>query len=151
MKRWLTTLVVVLYVVFITGSNVLAYEESKTKYFGVGATVEEIEQATFQVKTKGEKSEEGFVYTPVHIKKGEDMTFKVNLQGEGTVFLKLVETDSKGRFIKEHITPMILLTSDWKVYKLPATLNEKTAQIDAFVITGGKQQMNFMFRDVAVE
>ncbi|WP_047986031.1 hypothetical protein [Ornithinibacillus californiensis] len=151
MKRWLTTLVVVLFIVLIADSNVLAYEESKTKYFGVGATVEEIEQATFQVKTMGEKSEEGFIYTPVQIKKGKDMTFKVTLQGDGTVFLKLVETDSKGRFINEHTTPMILLTSDWKAYKLPATLNEKTAQIDTLVITGGKQQMNFMFRDVAVE
>jgi hypothetical protein len=151
MKRWLTTLVVVLFIVFITGSYVFANEESKTKYFGVGATVEEIEQATFHVKTIGEKPEEGFVYTPDQIKKGEDMTFKVTLQGEGTVFLKLVETDSKGRFIKEHTTPMILLTSDWKAYKLPATLNEKTAQIDTFVITGGKQQINFVFRDLSVD
>lgn len=134
--------------------NITIYglEEIKTRYFGIGATIEEVEQAVFMVNTEGKKQEEGFVYTTDKIKSKEQITFEVSLKGENnTVFLKLVETDSNGRFITEHTTPMILLTSDWKKYRLTAKPSGNINQVDVFVLTGESKPTHFQFRDVIVK
>jgi hypothetical protein len=146
MKKLLSVLLLFL-IVFISGHQTYANEETKTKYFGVGATVEEVEQATFMVKTEGRKVGEGFVFTPELKDKKDKLTFTIDLKGEGTVFLKIVETDSRGKFIKEHTSPMLLLSSKWTEYHLSADLQKNTQQIDVLVITEGKQKIAFQFRD----
>ncbi|WP_138919086.1 hypothetical protein [Ornithinibacillus scapharcae] len=133
-------------------STIYGIEEIKTRYLGIGASIEEVEQATFMVDTEGKKQGEGFVYTPDKMKSKENITFEVSLEGKNkTVFLKLVETDANGRFITEHTTPMILLTSEWKKYKLSAKTSEKTAQVDVFVLTEEEEPTQFKFRDVQVK
>ena len=150
MRKWVVSILSVI-IVLIYNINTFAFEEIKTKYFGVGATVEEIEQATFIVKTKGEDTGEGFVFTPEEeINSGEKVTFQVSLEGNGTVFIKLVETDANGKYINEHSSPMILLTSDWKKYHISAPLNKATNQVDVLVITDGTQRTEFQFRDANV-
>lgn len=148
LRVWLVPIVSII-IVFIS-SNSFALEETKTKYFGVGATVEEVEQATFTVKTKGENVGEGFVFTPEEITNGDRITFQVSLEGKGTVYIKLVETNPNGKYIKEHTTPMILLTSDWKEYRINADLSKETEQVDVLVITDGTQQTEFKFRDATI-
>lgn len=149
MRKWLVSLIT-LFIVIGFNMYTHALEETKTKYFGVGATVEEVEQATFAVQTKGESTGEGFVFTPEEITKADKVTFQVSLEGKGTVFIKLVETDANGKFIKEHRSPMILLTSDWKEYHIDANLGKDTEQVDVLVITDGAQQTEFKFRDATI-
>jgi hypothetical protein len=149
MRKWVVSFISVV-IVLVYNINTFAFEETKTKYFGVGATVEEIEQATFIVKTKGEDTGEGFIFTPEEIKSDEKVTFQVSLEGNGTVFIKLVETDANGKYIYEHSSPMILLTSDWKKYHISAPLNKATNQVDVLVITDGTQRTEFQFRDANI-
>jgi hypothetical protein len=149
MRKWLVSLISVL-IVLGFNTYVYAFEETKTKYFGVGATVEEVEQATFSVQTRGEGTGEGFVFTPEEINKGDKVTFQVSLEGQGTVFIKLVETNAFGKYIKEHRSPMILLTSEWKEYRIHANLGKGTEQVDVLVITDGAQKTEFKFRDATI-
>ena len=103
-----------------------------------------------QLKQKGEESGEGFVFTTEKNNAKDKLTFQVSLEGKGTVFVKLVETDANGIYIKEHRSPMILLTSEWKEYHITTNLNKVTNQVDVLVITEGIQQTEFKFRDVNI-
>lgn len=148
-----TVHITILLILMLTWNTTIhGFEEIKTRYLGVGATIEEIEQATFMVHTEGKKQGEGFVFTPDKIKANKNITFEVSLEGENkTVYLKIMETDANGKFIAEHTTPMILLTSDWKKYKLTTKTNQKTKQIDVFVLTEEEDPTQFQFRDVIVK
>ncbi|WP_042148618.1 hypothetical protein [Paucisalibacillus sp. EB02] len=149
MRKWLVSLIPIV-IVLMFSTPTFAFEETKTKYFGVGATVEEVEQATFIVRTKGEGTGEGFVFTPEEINTDDKITFQVSIEGKGSVFIKLVEMDANGKYIKEHSSPMILLTSDWKEYHITAKLSKSTDQVDVLVITDGTQQTEFKFRDANI-
>jgi hypothetical protein len=127
--------------------DAIALEETKTTYFGVGATVKEVEQATFNVRTEGKVTGEGFIFSPEELPSDKRVLFQVSLVGTGTVYIKIVESNANGKFIKEHTSPLILLTSNWKEYNLSVPLSKATAQLDILVITDRAQQTEFHFRD----
>ncbi|QGQ45353.1 hypothetical protein [Metabacillus sediminilitoris] len=51
---------------FLPSQSLLSANEGKqkSKFFGVGATITEVNTDEYKVETKGEKAGEGIVYTP---------------------------------------------------------------------------------------
>ncbi|MEN2767415.1 hypothetical protein [Ornithinibacillus xuwenensis] len=149
MKNWFGVIVFILFFSLVR-LDVLALEETTTKYFGVGATVEEVEQATFTVKTDGEQVGEGFVYSPESNKADGEIRCQLDLQGKGTVYIKMEEIDKQGNLLSEHKTQNLHLTNDWQPYELTAKLSKSSAHLDIFVITSSKQNTEFQFRELRV-
>ncbi|GGA81108.1 hypothetical protein [Ornithinibacillus halotolerans] len=147
--KWLSILLL-LFITLFCSNSVIAQEEIQTKYFGVGATVEEIDQAEFSVSTDGATAGEGFVFTTDQIHSGEKVNFSVVLKGNETLQIKLVETDVNGKFIKEQTSPAILLEDTWKEFKYQTKLAKHTKQIDIFVITDSAKKSVFKFRDALI-
>ncbi len=142
--------IMVVFIVFSFSLTAVANEETSKNYFGVGAIVEESENFytvnTHTVKTKGESTDEGFVHSPKILNKDSEFDFQIYLKGKGLVYLKIEETDSKGKFIKEKRSPEFQLTDEWKSYNLKTNLNQNTSQVDVFVLTGTKEKTEFEFR-----
>lgn len=130
--------------------NVLAAEDKPTiPYFGVGANVQEEEDGSFLVKTEGAKAGEGFVFTPSEPFTSTNITVQIALKGEGTVILKVSETDPRGRFIKDKSMD-IQLTEEWTTHELPFELASTSSQIDISVVTKDASKMEFSYKDLNV-
>ncbi len=136
----------VLFSVFAFSFTVVAYEYTGKVYFGVGAVVEELDEGIYRVKTKGDQANEGFVHTPAISSLDREINYQIDLKGKGTVYLKIEETDPRGKFLKEHRSPSFQLTEDWKTYNLKPTFHANTSQIDVFVLTSSKQKTEFSFK-----
>lgn len=133
---------------FISISPVSAAE--KSPFFGVSATVEQVEDGTFEVTTKGEEENEGFVFSPEGVKGGETIVFEVQVKGEGAVYLLVDETDARGTFLAENVSPVIGLHDPWRTIQLEVELQDTTSQIDAMVLTNKQEKTKFMFRNVKI-
>ncbi len=130
--------------------NTLAAEDRPTiPYFGLGATVQEVIDGEFLVKTEGAKKEEGFVYTPPQPFEKENIRLQITLKGKGTVILKIEETNARGQFIKDKTTE-VTLTEDWATYEMSFTLESPSSQIDASVITKSKDETEFSFKNLQI-
>lgn len=129
-------------------SPVLAAEEPQ--YFGVGATVTKLKDGIYSVKTEGTKENEGFVFTPKEIKGGETIIFSVELQGDTAIYLNVDETDRRGTFLAETVSPVISIHDVWRTVQLEVELQESTSQIDAMVLTNKKEATEFKFRNVKI-
>ncbi|MEH7235336.1 hypothetical protein [Bacillus sp. JJ1562] len=131
---------------FISFSPASAAE--KSPFFGVSATVMQVEDGTFEVKTKGAEENEGFVFSPKGVKSGETIVFQVQVKGEGAVYLLVDETDARGTFLAETVSPVIGLHNPWRTIQLEVELQDTTSQIDAMVLTNKQEKTTFMFRNV---
>jgi len=128
----------------------LAAEDRPTiPYYGVGATVQEVVEGEYLVKTEGAKAEEGFVYTPPEPFKEKNIKFQITLKGKGNVILKLEETNARGQYIKEKKMD-VTLTEDWATYEMTFTLESPTSQIDAFVLSKDKEPAEFSFKNIEI-
>jgi hypothetical protein len=110
-----------------------------------------VDPGFFRVQTKGKKTNEGIVHTPNITGLNKKLTYQVNLKGEGSVLLKVQETDERGQFIKERGLYDIVLTKDWKTYKMDIELEGKTSQIDVFVLTEKKDKTEFYFKNLEMK
>src|SRR5690606_32761029 len=104
----------------------------------------------YSVKTEGTKENEGFVFTPKEIKGGETITFSVELQGATAIYLNVDETDPRGTFLAETVSPVISIHDVWRTVQLEVELQESTKQIDAMVLTNKKEATEFKFRNVKI-
>ncbi|RFB17368.1 hypothetical protein DZB84_09885 [Bacillus sp. HNG] len=120
----------------------------KSPFFGVSATVVQVEDGTFEVKTKGEEENEGFVFSPKGVKGGETIVFEVQVKGNTAVYLLVDETDARGTFLAESVSAVIGLHDPWRTIQLEVELQDTTSQIDAMVLTNQKEKTTFMFRNV---
>ncbi|WP_453993169.1 hypothetical protein [Bacillus nitroreducens] len=120
----------------------------KSPFLGVSATVVQVEDGTFEVKTKGEEENEGFVFSPKGVKGGETIVFEVQVKGDTAVFLLVDETDARGTFLAENASAVIGLHEPWRTIQLEVELQDTTSQIDAMVLTNKKEKTTFMFRNV---
>ncbi|MFS0821426.1 hypothetical protein [Bacillus sp. 1P02SD] len=120
----------------------------KSPFFGVSASVVQVEEGTFEVKTKGEEENEGFVFSPKGVKGGETIVFEVQVKGNTAVYLLVDETDARGTFLAESVSPVIGLHDPWRTIQLEVELQETTSQIDAMVLTNQQEKTTFMFRNV---
>jgi len=127
----------------------IGYAEEVPKYFEIGAAIDQGDSGEYIVTTKGEKSEEGFVHTPKRQLTSKDVMYQVKLKGSGNVILKVEETDLRGKFIKDK-SIMVQLSDQWETYELPFSLTELSSQIDVFVLTAGRSQKVFYFRDLFI-
>ena len=136
---------------FLTmNSQTLAAEDSPTiPYFGLGATVQEVIEGEFIVKTEGAKAEEGFVYTPPKPFQKENIKIQITLKGTGNVLFKVEETNARGQYIKEK-NMEITLTEDWATYEMAFTLESPSSQIDASVITKSQEKAEFSFKNLQI-
>lgn len=123
-----------------------AKEQPKHQYFGLGATVHEVEPTVYLVKTEGKKQGEGFVFTPKLDSTKEKITFQLSLKGKGTVIYRIAETDARGRFIKEE-EMAIELTNEWNTYEIPFILTSPSSQIDVLVVTKERSTIEFLFKN----
>ncbi|MFT4416280.1 hypothetical protein ACLM5H_20660 [Fredinandcohnia humi] len=126
------------------------HASEKIPYFGVGAEVKKVEDNVYVVKTEGSKENEGFVFSPVGIKGGEIIIFQVELKGNATIYLNVDETDARGTFLAETVSPVISLHDAWRTIQLEVELQESTTEIDAMVLTNQKEKTEFMFRNVTI-
>ncbi|MEH7224666.1 hypothetical protein V7112_12730 [Bacillus sp. JJ1566] len=120
----------------------------KSPFFGVSATLVQVEDGTFEVKTKGAEENEGFVFSPKGVKGGETIIFEVQVKGETAVYLLVDETDGRGTFLAETASPVIGLHEPWRTIQLEVELQDTTSQIDAMVLTNKQEKTTFMFRNV---
>ncbi|SLL17713.1 Uncharacterised protein [Mycobacteroides abscessus subsp. abscessus] len=118
---------------FFFPTQFMAREEA-TKFFGVNATVEKINQEEYVVKTKGEKKEEGVVYTLSGEFTSLQIQPSINLKGNGKYLIVIQETDARGTFINEKKMP-IELTDSWQTFSVPYKMKSTTSQIDVMVFT----------------
>lgn len=128
--------IAILLMLFSFPIQLMAREES-TKYFGVNATIEHVNQGEFLVKTKGEKKEEGLVFTLVGDFTSREIQPSINLKGNGKYLIVIQETDARGTFINEKKVP-IELTNNWKTFTVPYKMKSTTSQIDIMVLTTTK-------------
>lgn len=148
--RKVITLFATLLVFFSLQPHYLAAEDKPViPYFGVGANIQEIGDGSFVVKTKGEKAEEGFVFTPKQSFTSTKISLQITLKGKGTVLLKISETDPRGRFIKEK-SMEINLTEDWETHVLPFDLASTISQIDVSVVTKVATKTEFSYKDLKI-
>lgn len=122
----------------------------KSPFFGVSATVVQVEDGTFEVKTAGKEENEGFVFSPRGVKGGMTILYQVQVKGEGAVYLNIDETDPRGTFLAETVSPVIALHDSWRTIQLEVELQETTSQIDAMVLTNKAEKTKFMFRNVKI-
>ncbi|MER2057873.1 MAG: hypothetical protein ABTA16_03560, partial [Niallia sp.] len=114
-------------------------------YFGVNATVEKINQDEYVVKTKGEKTEEGVVYTLTGDFSSLQIQPSINLKGNGKYLIVIQETDARGTFINEKKLP-IELTDNWQTFSVPYKMKSTTSQIDVMVLTPTKTKTEFFIK-----
>jgi len=143
--------IMVTFIAFLTiQSLALAAEETPTiPYFGIGATVQEIVEGEYLIKTEGAKEQEGFVYTPSEPFNKVDIKLQIALKGKGTVLLKIEETNARGQYIKAK-TKEVQLTDDWSTYEMEFTLESPTSQIDVSVLTKSKEKTEFTFKNLQI-
>ncbi|MFS0864614.1 hypothetical protein [Fredinandcohnia sp. 179-A 10B2 NHS] len=141
-------LLFMLFLLLFAASAVQAAEEPQ--YFGVGATVTKLKDGIYSVKTEGNKENEGFVFTPKDIKGGETYIFSVELQGATAIYLNVDETDPRGTFLAETVSPVISIHDVWRTVQLEVELQDSTSQIDAMVLTNKQEATEFKFRNVKV-
>ncbi len=150
MKKYIIP-VLTIFIFFLSApANMYASEDRELQFFGVGADVQGNNLGEYTVKTKGEKAEEGFVFTPQKPFTSTNILFSVELKGEGSVILKISETNAQGQFIKEE-TKQVQLTSDWAQHVLPFQLESTSSQVDVFVLTDNQKETEFSFRNVQVK
>lgn len=149
MKKIMTGFLTLMFFLAMYTQSLAAEDRSTIPYYGIGATVQQVIEGEFLVKTEGAKSEEGFVYTPPEPFKGKDIKFQITLKGKGTVLLKLEETNARGQYIKEK-TMEVNLTEDWATYEMTFTLESPSSQIDASVITKSKDETEFSFKNLQI-
>ncbi len=148
LRKSLMTIVMFSLFLFIFQSHLFA-AETKHQYFGVDATVQATDTGEHIVKTKGIKAEEGFVYTPKQGRTKQEISYQVDLKGNGPVILKISETDARGRFIKEE-EKTVELTEQWTTYEMPYTMQSTTSQLDVFVLTKDKSALEFSFKNLRI-
>lgn len=149
MKKFISILATLLVFVSLQPLVLAAEDKPAIPYFGVGANVQEEEDESFLVKTEGAKAGEGFVFTPSEPFTSTKLNVQITLKGEGTVILKVSETDPRGRFIKDK-SMEIKLTEDWVTYELPFELASTSSQIDISVVTKDASKMEFSYKDLKV-
>ncbi|WP_010677103.1 hypothetical protein [Bacillus timonensis] len=142
-KLWLS---IALFFILISPASAA----EKSPFFGVSATVVQVEEGTFEVTTKGEEESEGFVFSPEGVKGGETILFEVQVKGEGAVYLLVDETNARGTFLAETVSPVIGLHDPWRTIQLEVELQDTTSQIDAMVLTNKQEKTKFMFRNVKI-
>jgi len=135
---------ILLFVLFSFPLQLMAREEGP-KYFGVNATVEKVNQDEYAVKTKGEKKEEGIVYTLPGGFSSLQIQPSINLKGNGKYLLVIQETDARGTFINEKKVP-ITLTNNWQTFSVPYKMKSTTSQIDVMVLTTTKTKTAFFVK-----
>lgn len=150
MKKNLFFTIILSMLLLAIGQAAFGAEIKKLEYFGVGAVVTEQENQHFKVQTEGEKTEEGFVYTPSELT-STTVHYKISLKGEGQVLLKIEETDARGTFLSEVQSEPVMLTADWKEYDLKTDVKSTESQIDVFVLTKDKQATTFHFKDLVIK
>ncbi|TSI05132.1 hypothetical protein FJQ64_12510 [Lysinibacillus sp. BW-2-10] len=150
MKKILLFFVTMLFVLATQNFALAAEDKPPLPYFGNGATVQDLGNGEYVVKTEGAKDEEGFVYTAPKPFTTEKIQVQVSLKGQGTVMLKISETTARGQFIREERLP-IQLTEEWKTYSVPYELASTTSQIDVSIVTQSKEQVQYTFKDLVVK
>lgn len=143
MKKQLIFIPFVLFFFFFP-PTFMAKEEA-AKYFGVNATVEKVNQEEYVVKTKGEKKEEGAVYTFPGEFSSLQIQPSINLKGNGKYLIVIQETDARGTFINEKKLP-IELTDNWQTFSVPYKMKSTTSQIDVMVLTPTKTKTEFFIK-----
>lgn len=149
MKKVVVICLSMLFIFFSVHSQLFAREDI-SKFFGVGADIKQINQGEYLVKTKGEKIEEGFVYTPKEKFTSKKIQYKIKLKGKGKHFLVIEETDARGVFIKEKKWA-VELSNSWKSFTASYELKNNTSQIDVFVRTSEKTKTEFNFKDLQIK
>lgn len=150
MKKILTLFVSLLFILSLQSHSLAAEEQQGIPYFGVGASaVQDLGDGEYAVKTKGLEAEEGFVYTPTEPFTSTKINIQVTLRGEGTIILRISETDPRGRFIKEK-RMNVELTEEWTTHTLPFELASTSSQIDVSLITKEQTQAEFYFKDLKI-
>ncbi|WP_400243704.1 hypothetical protein AB3U99_21085 [Niallia sp. JL1B1071] len=119
--------------------------EEVQKYFGVNATVEKVNQEEYVVKTKGEKKEEGFIYTLPGEFSSLQIQPSINLKGNGNYLIIIQETNARGTFINEKKMP-IELTDNWQTFSVPYKMKSTTSQIDVKVLTTTKTKSELFIK-----
>ncbi|WP_102026357.1 hypothetical protein [Salirhabdus sp. Marseille-P4669] len=144
---------ILLFVMLLIPDSAVEAVEKHPPYFGVGAEIDPLPNNSFQVETKGVNANEGFVFTVQASKDSNLMHFQVELRGQPNdqVYLKVEETDPRGKFIQEHTSKPFSLSKDWQTYPLPITINEQTAQLDLFVLSTEKKPITFHFKNALVK
>ena len=149
MKKLGTFFGTLLFMLFMQTHSLAADDKPGTQYFGVGATIQEVGDGEFIVKTEGKKSEEGFVFSPKEKFTTEKIQLQVTLKGKGTVVVRISETNARGQFIKEaNLT--VQLTEDWATYGMPFTLESQSSQLDVFVVTKSEAETEFSVKDLTI-
>ena len=143
MKKQILLITFLLFL-FSFPTSFMAREEAP-KYFGINATVEKINQEEYVVKTKGEKKEEGFVYTLPGEFSSLQIQPSINLKGNGKYLIVIQETDARGTFINEKKMP-IELTNDWQTFSVPYKMKSTTSQIDVKVLTPAKTKTELFIK-----
>lgn len=149
MKKVMTSFFTLVFFLTISTQALAAEDRPTIPYFGLGATVQEVIEGEFLVKTEGAKAEEGFVYTPPKPFTKENIKLQITLKGKGTVILKLEETDARGQYIKEK-NMEVTLTEDWTTYEMTFTLESPSSQIDASVTTKSEEKAEFSFKNLQI-
>lgn len=150
MKKLLTIFTILLLFLALQTHSLAAEDKPGIPYFGVGAAaVQDLGTGEFIVKTKGYEAEEGFVYTPPEAFTSTKISMQVTVKGEGTIIIKISETDPRGRFIKEK-TMDVELTEEWTTHVLPFELASKSSQIDVSIVTKDKAATEFSFKDLKI-
>lgn len=150
MKKFITAGVIFLLILMSFQNNYSASEMPKLKIFGVGSVVKAVQGDEYLIATKGEKPEEGFVYTPQEPFTTKEIKYQITLKGSGPVYMKMEETDARGQFIKEK-SLKITLTNQWKTYELPFQLKDVTSQIDVMVITAQTNKTEFAIKNLQIK
>lgn len=141
----------IFFVVLLSISSIgIGFAEEVPKYFEIGAAIDQGYSGEYIVTTKGEKSGEGFVHTPSLQLTSKDVTYQVKLKGSGNVILKVEETDLRGKFIKDK-SIMVQLSDQWETYELTFSLTELSSQMDVFVLTPRRSQIEFHFKDLLIK
>lgn len=132
---------------FLPSQNLLSANEGKqkSKFFGVGATITEVNTDEYKVETKGE----GIVYTPKKKFSTKTINYLITLRGKEKVLLKIEEIDARGRFMKEKNVDAEL-SDNWKPLELPVALVSASSQIDVFVLTTDKRQTEFLVKGIQI-
>lgn len=138
----------IVFIFFVILSPATAAE--KSPFTGVSATVVQVEDGTFEVKTKGVEENEGFTFSPKGVKGGETIVFQVQVKGNCAVYLLVDETDARGTFLAETVSAVIGLHEPWRTVQLEVELQDTTSQIDAMVLTNKQEKTKFMFRNVKI-
>lgn len=102
------------------------------RIFPIGSVISEDSDGSYHISTEGQKPLEGYVFTITPTGISNHIQLSVNLKGNASLIIKAVETNVKGKYLKETASPTVTLSPTWTTYQLDFSLDQVTTQIDLF-------------------